>query len=202
MTAEPTPDLSRRPTVSIGELATAQPHSAPTPAKAIDFDQGRVVGTDDDRPDDAEEELTEAEIIRGLISAGVARDTVTRTMNIRRRINGVDKLFFRFAIHALDDDTSEQALIRASNVVKGARGVETITKTRYTEMRSRLIYEATVGEKGSKVWDNKEAQKARGALNAYELIDKTLNGVEKGMILEHIEEMSGGNTSLVDPLSD
>ena len=74
--------------------------------------------------------------------------------------------------------------------------------TRAWEARSRIIYTATVGTPGDKLWDNKQVQRARGAMNAYELIERMFGTGEKDAIINRIEAISGSGADLVDPLSD
>lgn len=81
------------------------------------------------------------------------------------------------------------------NKANGLRIAESVDSADY---RSELIYEATIEEDRTKIWDRTDAWEKCNVVNGIGLIDVVLKAGEKDAILEKLDEISGFTPSMED----
>lgn len=141
---------------------------------------------------DQEELLAvEDDVLRGLLAA--AEDQKTNTVEIEIARN--EKVYFRFNIHGLTEREYQELQDEATKFrkAKNLGGVKVAEDTDVTKFRSLLILRATTKEDRKKLWNNKEAWKQLGVINAHSMIDKVLTAGEKKAVVDKIDEISGYN---------
>lgn len=139
-----------------------------------------------------EELLTvEDDVLRGLLAA--AEDQKKDTVEIQIARKG--KVYFKFDVHGLTERKYQELQDEATKFKKAKNlgGVKVAEDTDITKFRSLLILHATVKEDRAKLWNNKEAWKQLGVINAHSMIDKVLTAGEKKAVVDKIDEISGYN---------
>lgn len=132
----------------------------------------------------------ESDILKGLLAAAnfKAEEENIHPVDIAR--NGV--VFFRFRIRPLSEEEYQTCKEKNTKYVRNKQlGIKFPENTDSVRYRSALIYQATVEDDRSKIWDNKDAWKALNVLNGIDLIDKTLLAGEKDAVLDLIDKISG-----------
>lgn len=137
--------------------------------------------------------MNENELLQGLIEAGNERNNAEFFEKIQIRRAG--KLYFEFRIRPLSDSEYMMCRDKGTKYAPRKRNQPKIEiDTDVAEMRSWLIYTATIDEDREKLWNNKKAQDAFNVLTGPEVIDKALLMGEKSAIIDRIDEISGFNT--------
>lgn len=138
----------------------------------------------------------EQDILKGLLTAAAFKteeDNIHPVEVVRN-----DVVLFTFRIRPLDEKEYHECKEKNTKYVRnrnlGIRFPEDTDSVRY---RSALIYQATVDEDRTKVWDNKDAWHALKVLSGVDLIDKILLAGEKDAILDRIDQISGYKSTVV-----
>lgn len=135
----------------------------------------------------------EDDYLRGLLDAADDAEEEEKELSITRK----GRTFFKFSIHALSDeklhDIRKKYTIYEKNRRTGSKVASGLDTPRF---RSSIIYNATVGDDGKKIWDDVTVQeglrrKGKIIINALDVIDAVLLPGEKDLILEKIDELSG-----------
>lgn len=135
----------------------------------------------------------EEDFIQGLIdAAGFAVEETQRIEIIRD-----GRLYFAFNIRPLGSEEYEKCRKKHTKYVRNKNlGMKMPEDTDKVKYQSALIYEATVEEDRSNLWNNKKvwsALKDKGFLvaNGLDVIENSLKAGEKDKILEAIDKLSG-----------
>lgn len=142
--------------------------------------------------------MSEDDILSGMLAAANFKtdESYRKTIHIVRPVEVVDeatgekktekKTMFQFTIRPLDAAEVQQVAKDATK--KDGEGNNVFDSARN---KSGLIYTATVGEKGKKLWDNKTIKSKLNTLDALDVINEVLLVGEKETIYEIISEISG-----------
>lgn len=134
----------------------------------------------------------EGDILKGLLAAADFREGENNITPIEIVRGGV--VLFTFRLRPLSEEEYNLCKEKNTKYVRNKQlGIKFPEDTNATRYRSQLIYEATVEEDRSKVWDNKEAWRAPtiNVTNGIDMIDKVLRAGEKDAVLNRIDEISG-----------
>lgn len=134
--------------------------------------------------------IYENDILKGLLAAAAFKTEEDNIHPVEIARNGV--VLFTFRIRPLSEEEYHQCKDKNTKYVRnkqlGIKFPETTDSVRY---RSSLVYQATVEEDRTKIWDNKEAWKELNVLSGIDLIDKILLAGEKDAVLEIVDKISG-----------
>jgi len=139
----------------------------------------------------------EGDILKGLLAAADFRDDEDNVVPIEIARNGV--VLFTFRIRPLSEEEYNLCKEKNTKYVRNKQlGIKFPEDTNATRYRSSLIYEATIAEDRTKIWDNKEAWRAPkiNVTNGIDMIDKVLRAGEKDAVLNKIDEISGYSSTL------
>lgn len=104
-----------------------------------------------------------------------------------------------FRIRPLSEDEYVKIKKRNTNYKKNkANGLRIAESIDSADYRSELIYEATIEEDRTKIWDRTDAWEKCNVVNGIGLIDVVLKAGEKDAILEKLDEISGFTPSMED----
>ena len=104
-----------------------------------------------------------------------------------------------FRIRPLSEDEYVKIKKRNTNYKKNkANGLRIAESVDSADYRSELIYEATIEEDRTKIWDRTDAWEKCNVVNGIGLIDVVLKAGEKDAILEKLDEISGFTPSMED----
>lgn len=137
----------------------------------------------------------EDDYLRGLLEAADDAEEEEKELCVSRK----GRVFFKFRIHSLSDEKLHDIRKKYTLYEKNRRtGSKVAVGMDTPRLRSSIIYNATVGENGNKIWDDVTVQeglrrKGKVIINALDVIDAVLLPGEKDMILEAIDELSGFN---------
>lgn len=137
----------------------------------------------------------EDDILGGLLAAANFQNDEDEIVPIEIARNGV--VLLKFRIRPLSEDEYSKCKNRYTKYVRNKQiGIKLPEDTDSVMYRNALIYQATVDEDRTKLWDNKEAWRKLDVINGVELIGKVLKAGEKDAVLEKIDEISGYNSVL------
>lgn len=141
------------------------------------------------------DELDEDAIVSGIIEAATTRSDRRMRLPVYRTINGERKKVLEFIIRPLRQE-DYQACFEGTTQKINQGGIPRYGTTDYSRLHSSIIYEATEGERGKKVWDRpaiKRALSDKGivCMNGEEVVSATFNAGEKALINQKIDEISG-----------
>ena len=143
-----------------------------------------------DQEDGGAAQMSESELLKGLIEAGTGKDSKDSYERIQIRRKG--KLFFEFRIRPISEEESVECREKATKFAPRKRGQpKREIETNAAKFRSWLIYTATVDEDRQKTWDSKEAQDALNVLTGVDMIEAVLLAGEKDQVIDRINEISG-----------
>ena len=136
--------------------------------------------------------MSESDILSGLLDLGKTKNETENYRKIQIRRDGALKLEFR--VRPITEDESQICLKNSNRYAVTKPGQpKRVLESDGAKFRSWLIYTATVDEDRAKVWENRAAQSALGALQGVDMVDKVLLAGEKGRVLDIIDEISGFN---------
>lgn len=142
--------------------------------------------------------MQEEDFIQGLIAAAGYSTEERQTIEIVRE----GKLFFRFDIRPLSEDEYDRCKKKHTKYVRNkSLGMRFPEETNSVKYRDALIYQATVEEDRTKLWDNKKVwealrDKELPIMNGLDVIEYALKAGEKDKILECIDALSGYEANL------
>lgn len=137
----------------------------------------------------------ENDILGGLLAAANFQNDEDEIVPIEIARNGV--VLLKFRIRPLSEDEYSKCKNRYTKYVRNKQiGIKLPEDTDSVMYRNALIYQATVDEDRTKIWDNKEAWRKLDVINGVELIGKVLKAGEKDAVLEKIDEISGYSSVL------
>lgn len=137
----------------------------------------------------------ENDILGGLLAAANFQTDEDEIVPIEIARNGV--VLLKFRVRPLSEDEYSKCKNRYTKYVRNKQiGIKLPEDTDSVMYRNALIYQATVDEDRTKLWDNKEAWRKLDVINGTELIGKVLKAGEKDAILEKIDEISGYSSVL------
>lgn len=137
----------------------------------------------------------EDDILGGLLAAANFQNDEDEIVPIEIARNGV--VLLKFRIRPLSEDEYSKCKNRYTKYVRNKQiGIKLPEDTDSVMYRNALIYQATVDEDRTKLWDNKEAWRKLDVINGVELIGKVLKAGEKDAVLEKIDEISGYSSVL------
>lgn len=137
----------------------------------------------------------EDDILGGLLAAANFQNDEDEIVPIEIARNGV--VLLKFRIRPLSEDEYSKCKNRYTKYVRNKQiGIKLPEDTDSVMYRNALIYQATVDEDRTKIWDNKEAWRKLDVINGVELIGKVLKAGEKDAVLEKIDEISGYSSVL------
>lgn len=132
----------------------------------------------------------EDDILKGLLAAANYKAEEDNIHPVEIARNGV--VLFKFRIRPLGEEEYQACKEKYTKYVRNKQlGIKFPEHTDTVRYRSALIYQATIDEDRSKIWDNKNAWKALNVLNGIDMIDRTLLAGEKDAVLELIDKISG-----------
>lgn len=140
----------------------------------------------------ADDEMKEydGDILHALLAAANYQTSEDETYTVRV-IRG-KMIMFKFRIRPLSEEQYDRCREKNTRYVRNKRiGVKVPETTNSVRYRSQLIYEATIPEDRTKVWDNKEMWNTLNVASGIDAIDKILKSGEKDKILEQIDAISG-----------
>lgn len=121
-------------------------------------------------------------------------DEVAKIQIIRHKA-----VVLEFRIRPLSEDEYVKIKKRNTNYKKNkANGLRIAESVDSADYRSELIYEATIEEDRTKIWDRTDAWEKCNVVNGIGLIDVVLKAGEKDAILEKLDEISGFTPSMED----
>lgn len=137
----------------------------------------------------------EDDILGGLLAAANFQNDEDEIVPVEIARNGV--VLLKFRIRPLSEDEYSKCKNRYTKYVRNKQiGIKLPEDTDSVMYRNALIYQATVDEDRTKIWDNKEAWRKLDVINGVELIGKVLKAGEKDAVLEKIDEISGYSSVL------
>jgi hypothetical protein len=209
--ARPVPD-GESPAIPIAEIGPRTPPDSNQPAKRsgpgltpeardrILRHAQRQEEAGEPEPEDSGGEWDDDRIAQGLIAAGDDIDSRREVVPIIRKVDGVPTLFVKLTFRAIHEEENEACLNRSADQTQNPRTLQMERgEIRVWEYKCRVIYEATVGPKGRKFWDNPELRAARGVKTVWQVIDKTLSINEKNMCIDAIDRISETQIALAEP---
>ena len=141
--------------------------------------------------------MYEDDILGGLMAAAAYKtdmDEVAKIQIIRHKA-----VVLEFRIRPLSEDEYVKIKKRNTNYKKNkANGLRIAESIDSADYRSELIYEATIEEDRTKIWDRTDAWEKCNVGNGIGLIDVVLKAGEKDAILEKLDEISGFTPSMED----
>lgn len=140
-----------------------------------------------------DEELSkvEANIVDALLEAAAYRNTENNRRLISIKRNG--KILFKFAIESIDEDTWRKC--RRQNLLNKGRRSEELDNARFL---AQAIYEATIPEDQSRVWNNQEIWRKLNVASGTDVVNLILTPAEKTRLAEVLEELGGYDDDLED----
>ena len=139
----------------------------------------------------------EKDILGGLLAAANYRNDENEIVPIEIARNGV--LYLKFRIRPLSEEEYDKCKSQNTRFVRNkAIGIRIPEDVDRNMFRNALIYQATVDEDRTSIWDNKEAWRKLDVLSGAELVGKVLKAGEKDAICEKIDEISGYEAMLED----
>lgn len=149
--------------------------------------------------------MNEEGIIQGLLAAaGFVKDE-SEYQKIEIARNG--KVLFAFTIRPLGSEEYEQCRKKHTKYVRNKQlGIKMPEDTNRVKYQSALIYQATIDEDRTKLWDNKKAwdvlnNQGLQIMNGLDVIEYTLKAGEKDKILECIDKLSGYEDSNLEEVA-
>lgn len=137
----------------------------------------------------------EDDILGGLLAAANFQNDEDEIVPVEIARNGI--VLLKFRIRPLSEDEYSKCKNRYTKYVRNKQiGIKLPEDTDSVMYRNALIYQATVDEDRTKLWDNKEAWRKLDVINGVELIGKVLKAGEKDAVLEKIDEISGYSSVL------
>lgn len=139
----------------------------------------------------------EGDILKGLLAAADYREEEDSVTPIEIARGSV--VLFTFRVRPLSEEEYNRCKEKNTKYVRNKQlGIKFPEDTNATRYRSSLIYEATIDEDRTKIWDNKEAWRAPkiNVTNGTDMIDKVLLAGEKDAVLNKIDEISGYSSTL------
>lgn len=138
----------------------------------------------------SEQQISEQSIVDALLNAAEFRlNKETRTIVVKRG----DKEFFRFDIHAVNEDQVAKAQ-KLSTKNRGRRNEE----TDWSRYSAHVIYFATTDDDRKRLWDNKAVWEALDCVTGADVVYKCLTPAERAKIVSVIEELSGYDDTDID----
>lgn len=128
----------------------------------------------------------EGDLLAALLEAAQDAQRPIETIRISRR----GKEICRFRVRGMLESELQELRKKAIRYdIQNGRPVP--AELDVARFRSYVIYEATVPEDRQKLWDNQEAWRKVGVLNAADFIDRVLLAGEKLAVTERILALSG-----------
>ena len=138
----------------------------------------------------------EDDYIAGLLDAAAYTEDEVKIIEIRRK----GRLFFKFSIHPISEETLNEIRKKYTKYAKNRRqGIKIAEELDTPKYRASIIYNSTVDSDKAKLWDNPKVkkgleQKGRLIVNALDVIEATLLPGEKDRIMDIIDEINGYNS--------
>lgn len=159
--------------------------------------------------------LHEEDFLQGLVeAAGFAEDEEQLSdIEIVRPDGktGEKKVLFRFRVKGLTEQEYTRCKRRHTKYVRNrSLGVKMPEDTNGSLYRAALIYEATIPEDRTKLWDNKDAwealrSKGKQIVRGLDVIETCLKAGEKDKVIDVIDRLSGYDDNIeevADSLED
>ena len=173
-----------------------------TKGKSVTFGEAEapVVEEKDFAKEETMEQImaNEEDFIQGLIDAADFASEETQRIEIAR--NG--KLFFAFSIRPLGSDEYDKCRRKHTKYIRNRQlGMKMPDETDRVKYQSAIIYEATVDDDRSKLWDNKKVWEALRnkdlqVMNGLDVIEFALKAGEKDKVIEAIDKLSGYDSNI------
>ena len=141
----------------------------------------------------------EEDYLAGLLEAAAYSDEEIKVIEIRRK----EKLFFKFAIHPISEETLNDIRKKYTKYAKNRRqGIKVAEELDTPKYRASIIYNSTVDADKEKLWDNRKVWKGlekqgKIIINALDVIEAVLLPGEKDRIMDIIDEINGYNSEEV-----
>lgn len=132
----------------------------------------------------------ESEILAGLLELADSKNNPENYETIEIRRHGKVCLTFRLRpISETEINTCRKRATRYAKAKPGKRKEE--LETDLPQMRSLIIYTATVDEDRKKIWDNPTMKQKLNIIEGHDMIDAVLLGGEKDRVFETIDKLNG-----------
>lgn len=139
----------------------------------------------------------EDDILGGLLAAASYKtdmDEVATIQIVRKK-----QIVLEFRIRPMSEEEYTKIKKKNTNYKRNkANGLRIAESVNAADYRSELIYEATIEEDKTKIWDRTDAWNKFNVVNGIGLIDMVLKAGEKDAVLEKLDEISGFTPSMED----